>query len=357
MFWILYPSYPILRTLLEAIGLSGCWMHQQLDHLPWNGFTFYDTIYPLFLFMAGVSFPFSFNHSRARGLSLGRISWKIVRRAIVLILLGSTIFGSLKLDLSNLTICSVLGRIGLSCGVASFIWMFVRGMRLRLAICASILLVYWLLPFLTGCPGAPEGALPYAEKETCIYAWLDDHFFPRPLFGSGFAGLFPMVSTALMGMFAGDWLRRSDEALTGGRKTLGLLTAGLVCFVMGILISSAFGDWSCPVNKPIWSSSYALVSASYSFAMLAIFYWIIDVRGKAVWSFPFQVIGMNAVFAYLASRTIIFPWHRTMEFLFGGIMAHCPTPEWGAFVGEALYIAAYWALMYLMYWKNIFLKA
>ena len=357
MFWILYPTYPVVRALLKAMGMSGCWMYQQLDHLPWNGFTFYDTIYPLFLFMAGVSFPFSFDHSRAKGMGYGRISWKIVRRAVVLVLLGSTIFGSLKLDFHNLKLCSVIGRIGITCGVASFIWMFVRNWKVKLAICAAILLVYWLLPFFTGCPGAPEGTLPYAAKETCTYTWLDKNFFPKPLFGGGFTGLFPKVATALLGMFAGDWLKRQDDRLTGGVKTLGLLAAGAVSLVLGVLMATAFGDWSCPVNKPIWSSSYALVSAGYSFFMLALFYWIIDVKGKTAWSFPFRVIGMNAVFAYLASRTIIFPWPRTMEFLFGGVMSYCPTPEWGAFVGEALYVVAYWGLMYLMYRKNIFLKA
>jgi predicted acyltransferase len=98
-----------------------------------------------------------------------------------------------------------------------------------------------------------------------------------------------------------------------------------------------------------------LVSGAYSFLMLAVFYWIIDVRGKAAWSFPFRVIGMNAVFAYLASRTV-FPWKMEMNFLFGGVMSFFP-PEWGAFVGELLYVAVYWLLLLLMYRKGIFLKA
>ena len=355
MFWILYPTYPIVRTLLKAMGLTDCWLYGQLNHYPWNGFTFYDTIYPLFLFMAGVSFPFSFDSSRAKGMGYGRISWKIIRRAIILILLGSTIFGSLKLDFEKLTLCSVLGRIGISCGAASFIWMFVRSNRARLAVCASILLIYWLLPFFVPCPGAPEGALAYAAKETCLYSWLDGNFFPRPLFGAGFAGLFPMTATALMGMFAGEWLKRPASEVSGERKTLGLIAAGVIALATGLLIANAFGDWSCPVNKPIWSSSYALVSGAYSFLMLAVFYWIIDVRGKAAWSFPFRVIGMNAVFAYLASRTV-FPWKMEMNFLFGGVMSFFP-PEWGAFVGELLYVAVYWLLLLLMYRKGIFLKA
>ena len=95
--------------------------------------------------MAGVSFPFSFDSSRAKGVGYGRISWKIIRRTIVLVLLGSTIFGSLQLNFGKLTLCSVLGRIGISCGAASFVWMFVRNFKARLVVCASILMVYWLL--------------------------------------------------------------------------------------------------------------------------------------------------------------------------------------------------------------------
>ena len=89
MFWIFYPTYPVFHALLVAMGLKGCWLDLQMDHLPWIGFTFYDTIYPLFLFLAGVSFPFSYASSRAKGRTTGSIVWKIVRRAIVLVLLGS----------------------------------------------------------------------------------------------------------------------------------------------------------------------------------------------------------------------------------------------------------------------------
>jgi len=354
MFWILYPTYPVFHALLVALGLKGCWLDLQMDHLPWIGFTFYDTIYPLFLFLGGVSFPFSYASARERGMSGRAIGWKIVRRMIVLVLLGSTISGSLRLDFEKLTLCSVIGRIGITCGIASFAYMLF-GLRLRIAICAGILLLYWVLPFFTGCPGVPPGTLPYAEKTACVYVWLDTHFFPRPLFGAGFTGLFPMISTAMLGMFAGDWLRNGKEH--GTFKVRGLLIGALGCTLLGVLMATAFGKWSAPVIKPIWSSSYAMVTAGYSLAMLALFYWIIDVRRWSGWSFAFRVIGMNSVFAYLASRTIIFPWQFTMTFLFGGIMARCPTPEWGAFVGQALYMVAYWLLLYLMYRKKIFLKA
>ena len=107
--------------------------------------------------------------------------------------------------------------------------------------------------------------------------------------------------------------------------------------------------------KTIWSSSYALVSGGYSFAMLALFYWIVDVRGWRRWCFPLRVIGMNAIFAYMASRSI-FPWRAEMDVLFGGVMRLMPTPEWSRFAGELGYMIVYCLLLYFLYRKQIFFK-
>ena len=116
MFWILLPTYPVLHQLLVALGLDGCWLDSQMKHLPWNGFTFYDTIYPLFLFMSGVSFSFSCASARRRGVTNARVALGLLRRTVVLLLVGSTIHGSLQFNPRTFTLCSVIGRIGISCG-------------------------------------------------------------------------------------------------------------------------------------------------------------------------------------------------------------------------------------------------
>ena len=164
-----------------------------------------------------------------------------------------------------------------------------------------------------------------------------------------------MVSTALMGMFAGELLRHETQGVGGVRKAAWLAAAGAACVAAGLVLAFCFGRWSVPLIKTIWSSSYALVSGGYSFAMLALFYWIVDVRGWRRWCFPLRVIGMNAIFAYMASRSI-FPWRAEMDVLFGGVMRLMPTPEWGRFAGELGYMVVYWLLLYFLYRKQIFFK-
>ena len=143
MFWILYPSYPVFHTLLVAMGLGGCWLDLQMDHPKWIGFTFYDTIFPLFLFMAGVSWPYSLSSLRSKGVSTLAISLRIARRAAMLFLLGMLVHGFLQNGFDG-RISSVLGRIGISWGVAAFLFM-AFGWRIRLALCAVILVLYWLV--------------------------------------------------------------------------------------------------------------------------------------------------------------------------------------------------------------------
>ena len=354
MFWILMPTYPIFHALLAAMGFGGCWLDMQMDHRPWNGFTFYDTIYPLFLFMSGVSFSYSAASSRRRGLSGARIMLGLLRRAVVLVLLGSTIFGSLRFDPGTFTLFSVIGRIGISCGIAGCICVLLPRFGQRLGVLAAILVVYAALPFFVPCPGAPEGVLPYASPKSCLYSWMDGNVFPRPLFKAGFAGVFSMVATAISGVLAGDWLR--NDSLSGTRRTAGLLASAAVALAVGLVFAFGLGRYSVPINKPIWSSSYVLVSAAYSLGMLALFYWIIDVKGWRRWSFPFRVVGMNVLFAYLASRTV-FPFEWEKDFLFGGVMRLMPTPEWGEFAGQLGYLAVDWLVMYALYRRNWFFKA
>lgn len=354
MFWILMPTYPIFHSLLVAMGLGGCWMDRQMAHLPWNGFTFYDTIFPLFLFMSGVGFSYSLVGSRRRGVSDARILFRVLKRAIVLVLLGSTIFGSLELNAKTFTLFSVLGRIGISCGLAGFIWIVFPRYALRGIVFALILAFYGFLPFVVACPGAPAGSLPYVSRELCLYAWMDGNVFPQPLFAEGFVGVFSMIATAMMGIGAGDWIRRGD--VSGERRTLGLLLVSVAALAVGLMFAYGFGRFSIPINKPIWSATYVLVTGAYSMAMLAVFFWIIDVKGWRSWSFPFRIIGMNVLFAYLASRTF-FPFRWEMKFMFGGVSRLMPTSEWGEFVGQFGYCAVYWLILYALYKKNWFFKA
>ena len=346
MFWILEPTYPIFHALLVALGLGGCWLDVQLDHPEWVGFTFYDTIYPLFLFMAGVSFPYSYASSVKRGLSTGGILLKILKRIVILYALGAwiTILYNEPAWGANFKHVSVLGRIGLTWGAAAVLYVFCSWKQ-RLTAVIILFAAYWLF-FGKG----------IADQATCIPTRLDETVFWPYLHAKGTVGLIAMIGTALFGMAAGDWLRIPDERISRSRKALGLLAASLVAVALGLLMAFGFGRFSLPIVKNAWTPSFALVSGGYSFAMLALFYWLIDIRGWTCWAFPFKVVGMNSVAAYVLSRTV-FNYYHLQGFLFGGLMRCCPTPAWGEFVGESCYLVIYWLLLYYLYRKEVFLKA
>ena len=141
-------------------------------------------------------------------------------------------------------------------------------------------------------------------------------------------------------------------ATYGKEKKLIRLPMGLVA--AGLLVATAFGRWSMPVNKPIWSSSFALVAGGISAALLALFYWVVDVKGWRRWGFFFKVIGMNAITIYVLVRTVL-PYEFEKAYFFGGVSKFL-SPAVAEFVAQAGLIALGWLLLYYLYKKKIFLR-
>ena len=121
------------------------WLAQQMTHVDWNGLRHHDTIFPLFIFLAGVSWPFSLSRQREAGKSTGQIVWKIIRRCLILIALGLVYNGIFRLDFKTLRVASVLMRIGIAWAGAALIYLFVKSPWKRGIIAAAILIGYWLL--------------------------------------------------------------------------------------------------------------------------------------------------------------------------------------------------------------------
>ena len=171
-----------------VVAVCGLWPNavtdsiaSQMGHASWDGFTHHDTIFPLFLFIAGVSFPFSLSKQRSLGLSTGTIYAKIVRRALTLVLLGVIYNGLFRLDFENLRIASVLGRIGLAWGIAAVLYLNF-GVKARIAIAAAILVGYGLLSALVAAPDV-AGAGPLT-REGCLAGYVDRLLLPGKLYGA-----------------------------------------------------------------------------------------------------------------------------------------------------------------------------
>ena len=362
MFFIMGGA-TLIVMLCKAFGLgTDSWLVLQMGHVAWNGLHHFDTIFPLFLFIAGASWPYSYAKQQERGMSKGAIALRCLRRGLVLTFLGLWVGGFFGFDFAHLRFWSVLGRIGLAWMIGAWLYMLL-GIRARLAAAALILIASWLFFRFVPAPDAatfvcPESLSSLAKLGNGPFTPIGDFgcWVDRTIFGAhsysrlydpeGSSGFFPAIVTAMLGMFAGDWIRRAN--LSGNKKTLGL-------FAFAAL--SACGAWvlsfSCPIVKALWSPTFVLAVGCYSFAMLGAFYWIIDVKGFAKWSFPFQVIGLNSITIYLGQAIIGFK--VAANFFFGGAARLVGEP-WGSVITAAGYVLVCWLFLYFLYRKKTFLR-
>lgn len=362
MFFIFLPDpAPCIGfVLLAALGLGDTALAAQFDHVPWIGFHFYDLIFPLFLFISGVTWPFSLASQRAKGVSTAAISWKILRRAALLFLLGAMVqtkidgvqeYGILSFAWENFRVWSVIGRIGIAWGAAAFLFL-AFGRKARIAVTAAILLGMGAVMRFATAPGAPAGVDPILQPEWMLANWIDANYLTTRHCGEGGFVTITMVATAMFGMFAGEILREKSLAPGGKLRRLGAF-AGILGAV-GLVMAFALGSWSLPVIKAVWTSSFALVAGALSVALLAAFYWIVDIRGWRRWGFFFKIIGMNAITIYVLVRTIL-PYEFEKAYFFGGVSKYL-SPATAELVAQAGLIALGWMLLYYLYKKNVFLR-
>ena len=353
------------------------YLWQTMKHASWDGLYHHDTIFPLFLFIAGVSFPFSYAKQCETGASRKSVYWKILRRAVILIALGVVYNGFFKCQFDNLRICSVLGRIGMAWALAALLYVNFSA-RVRAVIAGVILVGYWLLICYVPAPDA-QGASALSMEGNLV-GYVDRLITPGRLLRKGVfdpEGLLstvPAVVTAMLGMFAGEFVRRDDVPAVkwvnrlssrseghgsvcpsgtgsfsvGSRKAGYMGLAALGMLVVGLVWSLVF-----PINKALWTSSFVLVVGSYSLAMFALFYYIIDVRGWQKWCIPFSVVGLNSITIYMAQKIV--PFDRISGFFLNGFAEMLPQ-AWGAVLLKAGYLAVSWLFLYFLYKKKTFLK-
>lgn len=323
---------------------------EQMSHVEWHGLLHHDTIFPLFLFIAGISFPFSLAKQREKGRSELGIHAKVIYRGLMLVFLGLICNGLLSLEFENLRYASVLARIGLAWMFAALIFIH-TGWKTRVAVTAVLLIGYWLVAGFIPAPDA-DGADIFSARGS-IVGYVDRMWLPgRVLYGDidpeGILSTIPSIGTAMLGMLTGEWVKNESRGLTGNKKVLGMVLAGIVMLVLGLLWNEVF-----PINKKMWTSSFVLVVGAYSILMFALFYWVIDVLGCRRWTLFFTVIGMNSITIYMAPRFINFSYMS--DKLFGGCIKLLPEVS-QPFFTSAAYITCCWLFLYFLYRKRVFLK-
>lgn len=320
----------------------------QMHHVAWDGFAIKDMVFPLFLFIAGISFPFSAAKSRSMGLSQGRIYMKIVRRAILLVLLGMVYNGLLALDFENMRYASVLARIGLAWAISAVLYLNF-GIKTRAVIAAGILIGYWLLLWLVPVPDG-AGAAPFSFEGNLV-GYVDRLLLPGKMASGtfdpeGLLSTLPAVVTAMLGMMTGELVLCDKHS--GAKKAAMIAIAGVALVIIGKV-----WDLQFPINKKLWTSSYVCFVGGLSALLFALFYYIIDVRGIKGGTLFFKVIGMNSITIYMFQRMVKVSY--TTDFLSKGLAGLLPEAASGL-VYAIFYIAVCWCFLYFLYKKNVFLK-
>ena len=352
MFFITGGS-ALISGICVALGHKSAWLAVQMNHVQWAGFAHHDTIFPLFLFLAGVSWPFSLASQLRRGRTLWGIQTKILLRAAVLFLIGLSFGGILKFN-PNFRLMSVLGFIGLSWCFAATLSLYVKKSWVLFATAVALLGGYFLLLHFCPTPGAPAGADSYSQAWN-FPAYLDRSVWPDHLYSKGkfdpesFFTLPGGMALALLGVLAGRLLRR-DDGPSPARKSLLLAAGALAAGAAACALDFGLGS---PSVKKLWTPAFVLYAAAYSLALLALFHWIVDVLGFRCWTAVFDPVGKNPLLAYVL--TMVGVSGTIQRFLFSGLCSWAG--PWGAAVnGLTLYLVV-WAIAHFFRRKGIFLKA
>jgi predicted acyltransferase len=375
----------------------------QLRHTSWAGLTFYDLIFPLFIFLMGVSLVFSLTKTIdtvGRKMALKRI----LRRTVLLYACGLFYYGSFTHAWPDIRLLGVLERIAFVYCFSAVLFCFCTPRALA-GICLGLLAGYWAL--LTFVPirdiqlqknalieraersGDTEAATLFREPgnwsrvkdsasweatRATYYATtdrvqgrfedglnlanhIDFEFLPgrkHEVFwdNCGLLSTIPAIATCLLGVFAGFLLR--STTIPGRRKVIGLLSSGIAGVAAGWLWGLQF-----PVVKLIWTSSYVLVTAGYSAVLLALFYLIADLWQKRLWCQPFVWLGMNSIAIYLVFNILGDFRSVAVRFAGGDIRAffdrHVANGSGDLVISLLGLLIAFW-LAHFFYRRQIFLR-
>ncbi len=357
MFWIVGGSAFFAAFFNLTGGQLGKIIVPQFDHSPWQGFHFYDLIFPLFAFIVGMSVVFSLGKLvKTQGK---KAAYKrLFRRFIILYLLGIIYYGGIDKGVGHIRLLGVLQRLSL---IYLFAGLLFINLRLRGLIITflGILIAYWA--FLSFVPVPGLGRISFAEGQNWTN-WIDIHYLPlRKWDGQwdpeGILSTLPAIATGLLGVFSS--LLLLNKSTSAMKKVWYFIGGGAVMVILGYLWGLQF-----PVIKKIWTSSYVLVAGGYSAMLLGLFYLIVDVWKYQKWAIPFVWIGMNPITIYMTVN-IVNLWAFSNRFVgvdlghFSENMFNTNMPlnlRIGYFLLTSFYVFFVFYLMRFLFKRKIFIK-
>ncbi len=319
----------------------------QFEHVEWEGFHFYDLIFPLFEFVMGMSIVFSL--SKIVTKSDKKAAYKrIFKRVVILYLLGIIYYGGLGNVWPEIRLVGVLPRLAFTYGIAAVLFLNTN-LRGLIITAVSILVGYWILFSFVPVPGVGH---PSVSPDAHWSKYIDELFLPGltrdgTWDNCGILGTFPAVVNVLFGIFAS--LILIEKKITDKKRVLYLIGGGLILVISGYLWS-----FQLPIIKKIWTPTYVFVSGGYSFMLMGLFYWIIDVLHFKKWTLMFVWIGVNPITIYMLTN--IFSFQGLARRFVGGNIAMFVGDEFSPLLLKTASIALVLLLLRFMFNKKIFIK-
>jgi predicted acyltransferase len=357
------------------VNNPGSWnyMYAPLQHADWHGLTVTDLIFPFFLFMVGISIVLALSKLQAQGVTDRALVKKITIRTIIIFGLGLLMHGfpyvtfqdgiGIHDYLSNLRIMGVLQRIALCYMAASLMYLFLKP-KTMLWIMGGILVIYWMLTMFVPVPGFGAGMID--ERETNLAAWLDRLIFTRAHLWDGMVydpeGLlstFPAIVTTLVGVFTGKILFSNRDVY---QKISLFFLWGFFLFTLGYV-----WGWFFPINKALWTSSYALLVAGLAMMVFATTYWLVDVKGYKRFTHLFVVYGVNPLIVFFMSGIIARALYITelsvdgevinlRNYIFENVFLAFASPINASLSYSIVWVLVWFAILAFMFKKKVFIK-
>ncbi len=349
-------------ALMIMVNTPGSWsyVYPPLLHSDWNGCTPTDLVFPFFLFIVGVSMWFSFKKFDSGITNKGL--YKVIKRFLIMFLIGVFLNGFPNFDFENLRYLGVLQRIAIAYLIGALICMQFNYKQLSI-IFGLILIGYWGLLFF----GVSEGPYDLATnivRKVDIFLFGENHLykgFGMPFDPEGLLSALPAVGTLLMGNFTGRFIDRSSTTIEGVKK---LLIFGALATFIGWIWNFTF-----PINKALWTSSYVLYAGGLAMVFLATLLWLIDVKGLKKWAKPFIHFGTNPLAIYVFSgiyvSSIIYFVHIPIasgevlsgySYLYKQVFVPIAGNMNGSLLFAITHIIFFWFITYILYKRKIFIK-
>lgn len=353
MVWIM-GAEGLFAALFLATGLPLFErLAAQMEHAQWHGMTAYDLIFPLFIFLSGVSIGIAAKPIKSLSNDVQKQQYKHAIKRLILLLLLGVVYNhgwgqGIPVASDDVRYASVLGRIGIAWFVAiMLVWHC--SVRVQWVVSIGILLSYWLLLTFASVGEYGGGNL---TPTGALNVWVDQLLLPgttyqqRPMDPEGILSNIPSIVNAMAGVFVGRHMKLL--ALQPTRLISHLLISSLVMITLGYIWAQFF-----PLNKSLWTSSFVLVTCGYSTLLLALFYWVIDVLEWQTWAKWFSIIGMNSIVIYVSGSVVNWPY--TSHSVFGGLTNILPY-GWSEVASVVFLVAIQWFFLYWLYRRKIFIK-